>query len=314
METIGVDLGGTKMLIGVVSEGSVTYERVAPSIGLSQEELVAGLIRELEAARAAHPEVGAAGLGVPCTIDRERGLAISAVNLPIHDLPLRELVTERTGMAVSVDNDANAAMLAEHRIGAATGARNAVLATIGTGIGGGLVVDGEIYRGTVGAGAELGHTVIDHDGPPCQGNCPNRGCVEVLASGTALGKLGAEVGAREPESALGRVLAEEGAVEGADVTGAARAGDSRAQAAVGEIGRRLGTAMSSWANIFNPDVIVLGGGVVAGAGELLLDPARDELARRALPPMDATPVVAAALGARGGMIGAAILAAEEVGQ
>src|SRR5438477_189088 len=140
------------------------------------------------AARQARPDVVAAGLGIPCTIDRQRGVALVAVNLEIDDVPVRELMTERLGLPVFLDNDANVTILAEHRFGAARGARNAVMLTIGTGIGGGLIVDGRLYRGSTGAGAELGHIVIDAHGPRCQGNCSNRGCLEALASGTAIAR------------------------------------------------------------------------------------------------------------------------------
>ncbi len=149
------------MLVGVVdSERGVLYRSTAPSRGLRQGELLETLERELRAAREAHPDVVAAGLGIPCTIDRQRGVAIVAVNLELADVPLRELMTERLGLPVLIDNDANVAILAEHRFGAARGARNAVMLTIGTGIGGGLILEGRLYRGSTGAGAELGHTVI----------------------------------------------------------------------------------------------------------------------------------------------------------
>ena len=150
--------------------------------------------------------------------------------------------------------------------------------TIGTGIGGGLILNGEIYRGATGAGAELGHIVIDVDGPPCQGNCPNHGCVETLASGTALGREGRAAAEREPDSALGRLLAEGETIDGKAVTEAALAGDATAIGVFDLIGSRLGVALTSFANIFEPDVIVIGGGVIA-AGDLLLEPAREELAR-----------------------------------
>ena len=187
------------MLVGVVdSERRIVYRSTAPSHGLGQDELLETLERELRAAREARPDVVAAGLGIPCTIDRQRGVAILAVNLEIADLPIRDLMTERLGLPVLIDNDANVAILAEHRFGAARGARNAVMLTIGTGIGGGLIVDGRLYRGSTGAGAELGHTVIDADGPRCQGNCPNRGCVEALASGTAIAREGRRRGGGGP--------------------------------------------------------------------------------------------------------------------
>jgi glucokinase len=312
VEAIGVDLGGTKMLVGVVdSERRIVYRSTAPSHGLRQDELLGTLERELRTARQARPDAVAAGLGIPCTIDRQRGVAIVAVNLEIADLPVRELMTERLGLPVFVDNDANVAILAEHRFGAARGARNAVMLTIGTGIGGGLIIDGGLYRGSTGAGAELGHTVIDADGPRCQGNCPNRGCVEALASGTAIAREGLAAAEAAPNSALGRALADGVELDGREVTDAALAGDETAQEVLEVIGKRLGVAFSSLANIFDPDVIVIGGGA-SRAGELLAGPAREELASRALPPMSGTPVATAELGPDAGLIGAATMALLEL--
>jgi glucokinase len=312
VESIGVDLGGTKMLVGVVdAERNVSYRATAPSVGLAQDELIATLERELEAAVDARPEVAAIGLGIPCTIDRERGVAVMAVNLDLANVPIRDITQERLDLPVSLDNDANAAVLAEHRFGAARGTENAVMLTVGTGIGGGLVIGGDVYRGSTGAGAELGHVVIEADGPPCQGNCPNHGCVEALASGTAIAREGLAAAEREPDSALGRALADGVTVDGKEVTDAALEGDPIAIGVVEQAGRRLGVALASFANIFDPDVIVIGGGVIA-AGDLLVDPARAELAARALPPMNRTPVKAAELGPDAGMIGAATLAMLEL--
>ena len=312
VETIGADLGGTKMLVGVVdSDQHVVHESSGRTLGLTTEELLDELERELEAARAARPGVAAAGLGIPCTIDRKRGLAITAVNLPIVDVPVRDLMKERIGLPVYIDNDANVAAIAEHRFGVARGAQNVVMLTIGTGIGGGLIIGGKVYRGSTGAGAELGHMVVDLDGPRCQGNCPNHGCIEAVASGTALAREGREAAERAPDSMLGRAVAESGEVTGKTVTDAALAGDETAREVVALIGRRLGVAFSSYANIFEPDVIVVGGGVMA-AGDLLLDPARQELRDRALPPMNGTPVAAAQLGPEAGMIGAAAMAMIEL--
>jgi glucokinase len=309
---IGADLGGTKMAVGVVdSAQQVLHRETGVTLGLELEDLLDELESHLRGEMTAVPGVVAIGLGIPCTIDRARGLAISAVNLPLIDVPIRDLVSERLGLPTFVDNDANCAALAEHRFGAAKGARNAIVLTIGTGIGGGLILDGEVYRGSTGAGAELGHVVIDAAGPPCQGNCPNRGCVEVLASGTALGNEGRIAAASHPHSALGELLAADRRIDGRAVTDAALAGDGIAVEVVATIGRRLGVALSSMANIFEPDLIVIGGGVAA-LGELLLEPAREELASRALPPMNATPVVLAGLGPDAGMIGAATMALEEV--
>jgi glucokinase len=312
VEAIGVDLGGTKMLVGVVDEErNVAYRSSAPSIGLGQVELIATLERELEAARDARPDAAAIGLGIPCTIDRDRGLALMAVNLELADVPIRDLVRGRLGLPVTLDNDANAAILAEHRFGAARGARNAVMLTIGTGIGGGLVIGGEVYRGSSGAAAELGHVVIDEDGPACQGNCPNRGCVEVFASGTAIARDGLAAAEGAPDSGLGRAVARGVALDGKEVTDAALAGDPVAIRVLNKAGTRLGVALASLANILEPDVIVIGGGV-SRAGELLLEPARAELATRALLPMNGTPVAAAELGPDAGMIGAATMALLEL--
>lgn len=312
-EAIGVDLGGTKMLVGVVGEGSqVLHRSLATSSGQTSGELVDLLESELRAALGARPGAEAIGVGIPCTMDRARGLCVNAVNLPFADLPVRELIAERLGLPICVDNDANLAVLAEHRHGAAQGATNVVMLTIGTGIGGGLIIDGRPYRGSTGAGAELGHMVVDEDGPPCQGSCPNRGCIEAVASGTALAREGAAAAERHPDSALGRALVAGRTVDGSSILAAARDGDEVASSVLDLIGRRLGVALAGLANAFDPDVMILGGGVMT-AGDLLLEPARAELRERALPPQNEVPVRAAALGEDAGMIGAAILAREELG-
>ena len=306
-ETIGVDLGGTKMLVGVLDGTETAWESREASTGQSEDELVELLVREVSEARDARPEVKAVGLGIPATIDHDRGIAVSAVNLPLEDLAIRDLVEERVGLPIFVDNDANVAALAEFLYGAAVGMPDIVMLTFGTG----LVLNGEVYRGSTGAGAELGHTVIQADGPPCQGNCPNHGCVEALASGTALGREGKAAAESAPDSALGRLLAAGEPVDGKAVTEAAIAGDETSIAVFELIGGRLGVACSSFANIFQPDAIVVGGGVIA-AGDLLLDPARREVRERALNPMNETPILAATLGNDAGMIGAAALARVEL--
>ncbi|MFN2612686.1 MAG: ROK family protein [Solirubrobacterales bacterium] len=311
-EAIGVDLGGTKMAVGVIDAArSQHYQSTEPSTELTEEELVETLARALGEAREARPDVAAAGLGIPCTIDRERGVAVTAVNLPITDLPIREMMRERLGLPVFIDNDANTAALAEHRFGAARGAENAVMLTIGTGIGGGLILGGQPYRGSTGAGAELGHIVIDYNGPKCQGACPNHGCAEVMASGTALGRDGRIAAELQPDSVLGKALADGVEFSGRLVVEAGQAGDAAATEVIANVGRNLGALLSSLANTFDPDVIVIGGGVIA-AGELLLGPAREELAARALPPMNKAKVAAAELGPDAGMIGAATMALEEL--
>jgi glucokinase len=305
MESIGADLGGTKLAVGVVDgRPEARWSEEVPSKGYSQEEVVDLLARQINKAQEARPAASAAGVGVPAQIDYERGIAIASNNLDIEDLPVRDLLAEKVTVPVAIDNDGNLAMLAEALYGAAKGARHALLLTLGTGIGGGIWLNGEIYRGATGAGAELGHFVVDIDGEPCPGSCPNRGCIEAMASGTAIGRLGREAADQHPESELGRKLAESGTVDAKDVEAAARAGDEAAVGAVELSGRYLGQALVGLSNIFQPEVIVLGGGAIA-FGEMLIAPARREVERYALNPMNKTRVVAAELGPAAGMIGAA---------
>jgi glucokinase len=310
-ETIGVDLGGTKMQVGVLAGVETLYESRETSRGQDQDELVELLVREVSEAREARPDAVAVGLGIPATINQERGVAIAAVNLPLLDLPVRDVVEERVGLPVFLDNDGNVAAYAEFLYGAARGMPTMVMLTIGTGIGGGLILGGQIFRGATGAGAELGHVVIQADGPPCQGNCPNHGCVESLASGTALGREGRAAAESAPDSVLGKLLDAGEEVDGTAVTEAALAGDETAIGVFDLIGGRLGVACSSFANIFEPEAIVVGGGVIK-AGDLLLDPARKEVRARALNPMNKTPILEATLGNDAGMIGAAALARVEL--
>lgn len=307
---IGVDLGGTKLLAGAVdSDLGVHHRALRPALGVSASALLDLVVDAVEEARAAAPsQPQAVGFGIPCLIDQERGMAVMAVNLPLADVPFRELMAERLGLPVVLDNDANAAALAEHRFGAARGARNAVMLTIGTGIGGGLILDGALFRGSTGAGAELGHVTVDLDGPRCQGNCPNRGCLEAVASGTALAHEARRLAEERPDSALGSALAGGREITGLLVTELAHDGDAAARSAVELIGRRLGVGIASFVNVFNPEVVVVGGGVLA-AGELLLEPARAEVAARALrPSRDIVRIVPARFGHEAGMIGAATLA------
>jgi glucokinase len=311
---IGVDLGGTKLLAGVVDGDLNVHHRVRrPVQGLDQPALLEAIVAAVEEARAAAPtEVVGVGFGIPCMIDQRRGIATMAVNLPLRDVPFRDLMAERLGLPVEIDNDGNVAALAEHRAGAAQGTTDAVLLTVGTGIGGGLILGGEPFRGAIGAGPELGHMTIDMNGPPCQGNCPNNGCLETLASGTALAREGRRIGGEQPDSALGRALRDGREITGALVTELAHDGDAAAVDALALIGTNLGVGIASYLNIFNPDVVVIGGGVIA-AGELLLGPARAEAARRALPTMvEHARIVTAQFGAEAGLVGAATLALESV--
>ncbi len=282
---------------------------------LDQSYLLDAVVEAVqETSERAGGEVDAVGFGIPSLIDQRTGTAVVAVNLPLKDVRFADVMTERLGLPVFVDNDANLAALAEHRAGAARGANEAVVLTIGTGVGGGLILRGQLYRGAIGSGAELGHLVIDLDGPPCQGNCPSRGCVESLASGTALAREALRIARERPTSGLGRALAAGRELEGPLVTELAHDGDQAAIDAIELIGTRLGVAIASLVNIFNPEVVVIGGGVL-GAGELLLDAARAEMLARALPPSrDVVEIVPAAFGVEAGMIGAAALALDGLAQ
>jgi glucokinase len=307
---IGVDLGGTKLLAGAVDPGLGVHHRTQRTVtGLDQAALLdVAVDAVLEARESAGEEVAAVGFGIPCLIDQRSGTAVIAVNLPLADIAFADVMAERLGLPVFVDNDGNVAALAEHRAGAARGASEVVMLTIGTGIGGGLILRGEPYRGGIGAGAELGHLVIDMDGPRCQGNCPNHGCVEALASGTALAREARRIAAGRPDSALARTLRRGRELAGPIVTELAHDGDPAAIEVLELIGSRLGVAIASLVNIFNPQVVVIGGGVI-GAGELLLGPARDVVAQRALrPSRDEVRIVPARFGVEAGMIGAAALA------
>ena len=314
--TIGVDMGGTKLLAGAVDSGLSVHHRAQRSLNrLDQSYLLDVVVDAVEETReSAGADVAAVGFGIPSLIDQRSGNAVIAVNLPLKNIRFGDVMTERLGLPVFVDNDANLAALAEHRAGAARGCSEAVLLTIGTGIGSGLILRNELYRGAIGAGAELGHTVIDLNGPPCQGNCPNHGCIESLASGTALAREALRIAHEQPASGLGRALAAGRELEGPLVTELAHDGDTAAIEAIELIGTRLGVAIASFVNIFNPEVVIIGGGVM-GAGELLLNAARSEMLRRALPPSrDIVEIVPAAFGVEAGMIGAAALAFDGLAQ
>jgi glucokinase len=294
---IGVDLGGTKLLAGTVDSSLNVHHRAHRfARGDGTADVLDTIVDAVREARdATEGDVDAVGFGIPSLIDQERGVAVTTVHLPIRDLPFRDLMAERLGLPVFVDNDATAAMLAEWRFGAAHGCGDALLITVGTGIGGGIVAGGELVRGAQGAAGEFGHMTIDYDGPLCP--CGAHGCLEAFVSGTAL--------AREAR-ALGLDMT------AAQVAELAHDGHVGARALVAEMGTRLGTGIANLVNAFNPEVVVVGGGVLA-LGDLLLEPAREEVARRALAPSrDLVRVVPTRFGAESGMLGAAVLALEGV--
>ena len=311
---IGVDLGGTKLLAGAVDADLAIHHRTnRPIYGLDQDglvQMIADAVQEIRTAVGGGIE--AIGFGIPCTFDARTGMAVQAANAPLHDIAFHEVMAELTGLPVAVDNDANCAVLCEARVGAAAGCSEVVLLTLGTGIGGGLLLGGEVYRGWIGGGAEMGHITVDMNGPPCQSNCPNYGCLETVCSGTALVRLVSVAVARRPDTALGYALEEGRELTGPLVTEMAQAGDPVAVDCIAEIGRRLGIGVASLVNIFNPEVVVIGGGVSA-AGDLLLDPAREVASRFVLPGVGTeTTIRLARRGGEAGVVGAALLAAQEL--
>ena len=308
--TIGVDLGGTKLLAGAVDPELRVHHRAQRTVaGLDQRSLLDVTVDAVrEVLEAVDDQVEAVGFGIPVLMDQRRGIAVIGINTPLTNIAFGDVMTERLGLPVFVDNDGNAAAIAEHRAGAARGASEVVLMTLGTGIGGGLILGGQPYRGSIGAAAELGHIVIEFDGIPCNGNCPNHGCIEAYASGTALAREAARIAAERPDSGLAKALAHGLELAGPLVTELAHDGDPAAIEAIELIGTRLGVAIASLVNIFNPEVVVIGGGVIA-AGELLLAPARAEFESRVLSVLsDNVRIVPARFGIEAGMVGAAALA------
>jgi glucokinase len=310
---IGIDAGGTKLLGGVVDEGLVVHHRVHRTWrGADRSETLDIIFEAVEEVRAAAPDVAAVGFGIPALVEASTGVARWSTHLPLEDVRFRDVMSERIGLPVIVDNDANAALVAESRLGAARDVSHAVLVALGTGIGSALLLDGRIYRGARGFGAEIGHMVIDLHGPDCQGNCPGRGCLEVMASGSTIGREGNAAAVALPESALGRRLAAGQEITGGIVTELAHAGDAAAVDVLNQIGRRLGYGLVGVVNVFNPEKVVIGGGAIA-AGELLLGPARAVVEERALPPMgELVSIVGTEFGDESGMLGAALMALDFV--
>jgi glucokinase len=224
---------------------------------------------------------------VPARVDQSTGAVLGAVNTPLDDLHFRAEMREWLGLPVTVDNDASAAALAEHRIGAGRGVGNLVMLTLGTGVGGGVVTDGRLYR----AWCELGHIVIVEEGEPCQGTCTGRGHVESYCSGAAADRRAKEL--------LGPDATAIDLIE-------------QSHPSLVEIGRHLGTAIGSLVNVFGPELVLIGGGFGVAAFDLLLEPAREVMRREALSPGGDVPVVAAELGVEAGMIGAALAARDAI--
>lgn len=308
---IGVDAGGTKLLAGVVDDALEVHQSVRHVWGgTGRAETLEVMVETVSELLEATPDARAIGFGIPSLVEFSTGISRWSNHLPLGDFDFAGEVARRVGRPVVVDNDASAAVLAEHRFGAARGFQHAALVALGTGIGGGLVLDGRVYRGAHGFAGEVGHVVVDHDGEDCPGDCPGRGCLEALASGRAIGRAGERAGVAAPDTELGRHMGEHAVVPGDLVTRLAVAGDPLAMDVLADVGRRLGAGLTGLVNLLDPEVVVVGGGAAA-AGPLILEPAREVVAARALPPVaERVRIVPAAFGEEAGMLGAAILAME----
>ena len=306
--TFGVDLGGTNLRVGVVDDdGTIAAQRRAAT-PVALDDIVASIVSDVEELGSARP--GAVGLGVGAAgmVDRDGAIHYSPNITAFRRAPLAALLADALAMEVHVDNDANVAALGELVHGAARGCSDVVLVTLGTGVGGGIIVNGAVLRGGHGFGAEVGHFQIDPDGPQCA--CGERGHWEAMASGTALGALGrAQAAAGDLPDVLARAGGVVDAIDGMLVGDAAQDGDPSALAVLRAYAHHVAIGLVGLVNVFDPELVVISGGLVE-LGDVLLDPIREAFAGRiegaAFRPD--VPIVAAALGGDAGLVGAAALA------
>lgn len=289
---IGVDLGGTKILAAAIDRSGTIHGRVErPTPTDSQASVLRALQAIVDELR--DDTIAAVGFGVPSRIDHAGGRALGSVNIPLDGAPLRDTMGDRLGLPVGLENDGNAATFAEWRHGAGRGVDDFAMLTLGTGIGGGVVFGGRLYRGW----AEFGHLVVLAGGPPCQGSCTGHGHLEAVASGTAADRVASDV--------LGPGNAAEELVE------RGHAGDEAAVAALASMGRLLGAGVGSIVNVFGVELVLIGGGFGSAAGDLLLGPALDAARVESLTPArERLRIAPAALGSDAGVLGAALVAFE----
>jgi glucokinase len=295
---IGVDVGGTKVAVATLADGRLGEARLRPTEKSSPDALVDQLVEAIEEQLPAD----AVGLGIPSVVDFATGQARSSVNIPLENVPLRHILRDRLGVPVYVDNDATVAAVAEaHGEDAQVDVRHLVMLTVGTGVGGGVVIDGHIYRGATGAAAELGHLIIGADlehGAPEGGSFPQEGSLERLASG---------------HYGLDELAAEHGLTDGPGAVEAAKRGEEAGLECLRIAGERLGIGIANVVNTFDPDVVVIGGGAGTAAGDLLLDPARRVAKQYILRGVGtATDIRLARYGKEAGVLGAALMAGQEL--
>jgi glucokinase len=313
-QVVGIDLGGTKVLAACMRDGTLCESAIEPTEMANSRALIDQLVGLVQQVRT--DDLAAVGIGTPSVVDFETGRAVSSVNVPLADVPLRALLGERLGVPVFVDNDATVAALAEaHDEQLRLTARNLIMLTVGTGIGGGIVLGGRIYRGATGAAGELGHTLVGVDlagSVPAPMRFPQPGSLEFVAAGHALDALASQAAGLHPESPLGRLRAEARPVLGPDAVQAAQDGDPAASRIVELWGQRLGVGIANAINTFDPEEVVIGGGA-ARAGDLLLEPAKKVAKSYTLPGVGRrTTIRLARHGVRSGVLGAALLAVHEL--
>lgn len=312
---IGSDLGGTKTTVALLNDkGEIVFEARQPTSLKSAKSVVDGVIRLIDellsAASVGLSAVEGIGLGVPGMVDFEKGVVVFSPHLPLRNTPFRKLVQSHYKVPTFLDNDASLAALGEKYFGAGKGVSNLVMITVGTGIGGGIIIDDKIYRGSSGSSAEIGHMVVDVNGPRC--DCGNYGCFEELASGSAIAKR-AKAALRKGSGSLilDLVQGDLKKVTGEIVAQAAKKKDKLARGIMQDVGFIIGIGLSNLTNIFNPEMIILGGGVMEG-DEIIISVARDVVAKRALiPNKDVVKIVQAKLGNKAGVMGAAALVLQE---
>jgi len=318
---VGVDIGGTKVAVGLVpvAGGEVRGIRRWPTDPLRGPEAVVADIAEMVreavdevAASGERPELAGTGVGCPGPIDRTTGRIVESPNLRWIDVPLRDLIAERLSGPVHLDNDANCATWGEWWRGAGRGARSMIGVTVGTGVGGGCIIDGRLVHGVSDGAGEIGHTTVHVSGRRCA--CGNEGCLEAYASGPAIAARAREGIERGASSRLAEMVGHDLAEISAEtVFEGAVAGDPFALEVLGEAARFLGVGIANVINLLNPSVVVIMGGVTR-AGDHLFTPVRQEVRRRAFRGLvDACAVVPAQLGQSAGLVGAAGLAAEAAG-
>lgn len=309
---IGLDVGGTKIAGGVIdAEGRILHRLQIPSpTDEGTDTTLAALLELVERLRSMHPQVASIGVGAAGMITWPSGRIITAPNNAYRDLPLQELLTQYTGLPAVVENDANAAAWAEARVGAGANHRNVIAVTVGTGVGGGLIIDGALFRGQNGIGAEIGHMLINPTGG-IQCGCGSIGCLEAHASGTALGRRGREVAATDPTGLLATLAGGADRVTGETVFTAAQQGDPTALSLFDELGYWLGAGLASLVNVFDPQIIIISGGLVT-TSDYLYPPTQSSFRKHVFASTQRTlpAIVSAQLGTEAGLVGAALLAME----